>query len=162
MTVEFDEALEWVAKMPLIYIVGEGEQRFHVIHAELTKAKTQSNDNLVYLDSNIDQFLIDETISYDLEDRLYWSRSLMKSAAADLYYPKVQKGLSTTFCGHTIASNIRQKLSHVCLDTGASMSVNVDNDYGLVLYDIKESQYFWTSFQKNKVNRISHHIEKTP
>ncbi len=162
MSVEFDNALELVAKMPLIYIVGDAEHRFHVIHAELTKPKAYSIDNLVYLDIDIDQFFINGTISYDLEDRLYWSRSLMKSAAADLYYPKVQKGLSTTFCGHTIASNIRQKLSHVCLDTGASMSVNVDNDYGLVLYDIKESQYFWISFQKNKVNRISHHIEKTP
>ena len=99
--------------MPLIYIVGEGEQRLHVIHAELMKPRAYSIDNLVYLDSDIDRFLLDETISHDLEDRLYWSRSLMKSAVSDLYYPSVQKGLSITFCGHTIGNNIRQVLSHV-------------------------------------------------
>jgi serine/threonine protein phosphatase 1 len=151
MSVEFDNALELVAKMPLIYIVGEGVHRFHVIHADLTKPKAYSIDNLVYLDSDIDQFFINETISCDVEDRLYWSRILMKNAASDLYYPSIQKGLSTTFCGHTVAKEIRQVLSHVCLDTGAYISI--DPDYGLVLYDVMESHYFWTSSQQTKVTR---------
>ena len=161
MSVEFDKVLELVAKMPLIYIVGDADLRFHVIHAELTKPKAYSIDNLVYVDSDIDQFFINGTISYDLEDRLYWSRSLMKSATADVYYPSVQKGLSTTFCGHTIARNIRQKLSHVCLDTGAFMSIDANNDYGLVLYDVSESQYFWASYQQNKVISSNYKIVTT-
>ena len=86
----------------------------------------------------------------------------MKSSVADFCYPSVKKGLSTTFCGHTIAKIIRQKLSHVCLDTGAFMSLNTTNDYGLVLYDVMGSQYFWTSYQQNKVSSVSHQIIKIP
>ena len=162
MSIEFDKALELVVKMPLIYIVGEDEQRFHVIHAELSKPKTHEADNVVFVDADIDQFFINQALSFDIEDRLYWSRSLMKSSVADFCYPSVKKGLSTTFCGHTIAKIIRQKLSHVCLDTGAFMSLNTTNDYGLVLYDVMGSQYFWTSYQQNKVSSVSHQIIKIP
>ena len=149
---ELKDALSAVFKLPLIYIVGTGESRFHVIHAELTKPNPFNHDEMVWLDSDIDQWYAENSITTEVEQRLLWSRSLMRFDATGDYPAKVQKGLSTTFCGHSITKTPKQFLSHVCLDTGAFMSMNGNTDFGLSLYDVKESQCLSTAYHQEDVN----------
>jgi len=42
------------------------------------------------------------------------------------------------------------------------MSIDAANDYGLVLYDVKGSQYFSTSYQQNTISKVRHPIAKIP
>ena len=66
-----------------------------------------------------------------------WNREL----AYEDNPPAVQKGLSTTYCGHTISDEIKTYLSHVCLDTGAYKSERDHVDYyGLTMVDAKTSE----------------------
>ena len=153
MTAEFNQCLTLAKDLPMIYIVGEGKQRFHVIHAELTRPKWKPASPLVWLDHDIDQWLIDEALTTDIETRLLWSRTLMSIEDDKQFNRKQQIGLSTTFCGHTFARKPRQVLSHVCIDTGAYLSINCDNLYGLTLFDIRNSQYLLTSYQNKEVIR---------
>lgn len=151
MTAEFNHVLALARDLPTVIIVGEGNQRFHVIHAELTRPKRNPTSPQVWLDHDIDQWFINETVSADIETRLLWSRTLMSREDDIQFNRKQQVGLSTTFCGHTFARKPRQVLSHVCIDTGAYLSINCDNLYGLTLFDIRNSQYLLTSYQNKEV-----------
>lgn len=153
MTAKFKDGLNLVSELPTIYIVGEGDQRFHIIHAELTRPKGKSAILPVWLNKDIDQWLKDERLSADIETHLLWSRKLMSKEDDDQYYPKLQIGLSTTFCGHTFGKTPRQVLSHICIDTGAYLSMKPNNAYGLTLFDIQNSQYFFTSYRNKDVIR---------
>jgi serine/threonine protein phosphatase 1 len=62
MTDSFNRALFRVLALPLIRVVGEGENRFHVVHAELVKPDFKVGDQLVSLDSDLDQWLQDEAV----------------------------------------------------------------------------------------------------
>ena len=162
ISTELKDALKATAELPLIYCVGSGESRFHVIHAELTKPNIFHSDVMVWLDSDIDQWYEDNSITPDIEQRLLWSRSLMRFADSETFPPKIQEGLSTTFCGHSITKKPKQFLSHVCLDTGAYMSINGNTDFGLSLYDVKESKYLSTSYHQDKVRVADFVIQKHP
>ena len=76
----------------------------------------------------------------------------MLSQLVDLDSFKIQKGLSRTFCGHTYGKGVRQVLSHICLDTGAFVSLgDYEKDvscYGLTLFYVKENQWVSASYGK--------------
>jgi len=61
---------------------------------------------------------------------------------------QVQAGLSNTFCGHTIGKNIRQKLSHICLDTGAYSS-DKNSVYSLTIFDIQAKRWVSASYYRS-------------
>jgi len=154
MSAEFNRGLAMILEMPLLYVVGEGKNRFHVIHAELVRSDYKSSKQVVWLDNDLDRWFAEQTIPPDVEDRLYWSRTLMLSRSAALDNAKIQHGLSATFCGHTYAARPRQVLSHLCLDTGAFVSFKSydegDGDYGLTLFDVQASRWFKVSYQGEK------------
>lgn len=153
MTPEFNQGLLLALGMPLMWIVGEGQERYHIIHAELTRPRSQQSNEPVWLDQDIDQWLKNQTIPEDVADRLYWSRSLARSAQYTSL-PTVQPGLSTTFCGHTYDVQPRQFLSHICIDTGAFLNQLPDEElipeeqagFGLTLFDVKESSWISASY----------------
>jgi serine/threonine protein phosphatase 1 len=157
MSDEFNRGLAMTRELPLIYVVGEGENRFHVIHAELVKPNYRSDNPLVWLDSDLDRWLNEQTLPPKVEDRLLWGRTLMLSPWVGMDKAKVQPGLSLTFCGHTYAVKPRQVLSHLCLDTGAFISENpdayeeMDEGYGLTLFDVKEMRWVSASYQVEEV-----------
>ncbi len=143
MTTEFNQALMLVLDMPLMWVVGEGENRFHVIHAELVKPNFRNQKKPVWLDSDIDQWLRKQSIPPDVTERLNWARAIMTEAERKPMLT-FQPGLSPTFCGHTYDIQPRQVLSHVCIDTGAFLSLSSElampvDDYGLTLFDVKDS-----------------------
>ncbi len=161
ISTDFKASLTNVAKLPLMYIVGSEKSRFHIIHAELTRPNMYQHDTMVWSDSDIDRWHEDDSIPPAIEQRLLWSRSLMRFEETDNYPPKVQKGLSTTFCGHSISNKPKQFLSHVCLDTGAFMSMNDNVGYCLSLYDVNESRWLSTAYHQNEVCVANFVIDRT-
>ena len=140
MSKAFEHGLMLAASLPLLIVVGENEQRFNVVHSELLRPDFSSNKIPVWLDSDIDQWLAINAIPENTKERLYWGRIIMQGQLDPV--PRIQVGLSSTFCGHTIDKNIRQKLSHICLDTGAYSS-NENGAYSLTIFEIQTRR--WTS-----------------
>ena len=157
MSVAFNRGLALALDMPLMWIVGDGDNRFHVIHAELVRTKYERTEQAVWLDSDIDQWLEQQKIPSDVEDRLYWGRTLMSSQLVSKPSFGTQAGLSPTFCGHTYDVMPRQALSHICLDTGAFVPYlsNAGKDdpskYGLLLFAIKEKRWVMASSQTDQL-----------
>lgn len=157
MTGEFDLLLQRLRDLPLVWVVGEGADRFQVIHAELVRPGYQNQCRKVWLDTDIDRWRAGASINDETQERLVWGRTLMLMLA-DPGTPPMQKGLSTTFCGHTIADSVRSYLSHVCLDTGAYLSQKIDSredsNYGLTLHSVQEQRQLRTSYSSAEVIEI--------
>lgn len=104
MAPEFNRGLALAANaMPLMWVIGEDDRRFHVIHAELVKSGFRQSNDPVWLDCDIDQWLQEKSIPTHVEERLYWSRALMTESERRPL-SEIQLGLSATFCGHTLIS----------------------------------------------------------
>lgn len=152
MTEEFDRGMMRALHLPLLLVVGEGQNRFNIIHAELIRPDYQWAKREVWLDIEIDSWIGQKTLRHDIEERLLWSRTLMTTLATKKKTARVQPGLSMTFCGHTYGHKLKQVLSHICLDTGAFMSrESHDSDYGLTLFDVQESRWLLASYQYAQV-----------
>ena len=152
MSAEFNRCLTSLLDVPLIWIVGTGAQRFHIVHGELIRPDHSTATCKVWLDSDLDQWLINQSIASGVEDYLYWGRTLMS------YYKKsvlcYQPNLSTTFCGHSYDSRPRQVLSHLCIDTGAFLSQDPaknEQGYSLTLYNVNTSCWVSASYQQNSL-----------
>lgn len=160
MTPEFNQGLLLALGMPLMWVVGEGSNRFHVIHAELFKPRSRHSTESVWLDRDIDKWLKKQAIPEDVMQGLYWSRAIA-SKAQRTPVDTFQQGLSPTFCGHTYDVQPSQVLSHICIDTGAfitqwpeaELPPEAQKDYGLTLFDIKESSWISASYQSQKFVR---------
>jgi serine/threonine protein phosphatase 1 len=159
MTAEFDRGLALAEALPLILVVGEDENRFHVIHSDLIRRGGRKDASPVWLDSDIDRWIAEDAIPTSVEDSLLYSRSLMSSDLIRQSHARFQPGLSPTFCGHTYASRLRQALSHICLDTGAFVSIenfdddDVDADFGLTLIDVQASSWISASYSREHLVR---------
>ncbi len=156
MSAEFTHYLKKVLDLPVMLVIGENKNRFHVIHAELVISSLLSSKQFVWLDSDIDQWLEEKSIHKNIQDIIYWGRTLMTNPPVEQENTKIQPGLSTTFCGHTYATNPRQILSHVCLDTGGYLSLETKGDrstrgYALTLFDVQSSSWFTAAYGKEKV-----------
>jgi serine/threonine protein phosphatase 1 len=128
-------------KMPLIATIGEGMDRFNLIHADLFAEHKE------WTDTDIDTVQtgdwarrhwvqgMDE--NGDWVDHVMWGRELRYGfAQSPIPYTE---GLSKTYAGHTITvmqddSQIATAASHVFLDTGAYNSKN-SNAFGLTLWN---------------------------
>jgi serine/threonine protein phosphatase 1 len=146
MSKAFDHGLELATSLPLLIVVGENDQRFHIVHSELLRPDYSTNEIKVWLDSNIDQWLSSNAMPDGVKERFYWGRTLMEGHLNPV--PQVQEGLSVTFCGHTIGKNIRQKLSHICLDTGAYASAE-NGGNSLTIYDSQAKQWISASYYRS-------------
>lgn len=154
MSEQFDEWLEMTARLPLLIIVGEGDRRFHVIHAELAKPPFRDSDP-IWLDSDIDDWLNENAMPAVAHECVLWARALIGKAQHRDMAP-FHQGLSTTFCGHSFDSQPRLQLSHINLDTGAFLSSSVrtywqDSNFGLTLYDVTEGRWHQVSYQHDQL-----------
>ena len=106
---ELARHIHLAAELPHMLVVGDGDTRYHLVHAELPSGTTGP----VAGDAAIDAGLPGTD-----PETLVWQRDLMvRPDGAQL--PPEAPGLATTYCGHTPAPAVRRRLSHVCLDTGA-------------------------------------------
>jgi serine/threonine protein phosphatase 1 len=147
MSSEFDRLLKRVRELPLIWVVGTGSERFHVLHAELLRTDYRKHDQKVWIDANIDRWLAGASIDDATRERLIWGRTLMMTLDRP-GMPPVHQGLSTTYCGHTIGERVRSYLSHVCLDTGAYRSGSDIGGtcLGLMLHCVQEQRQACASY----------------
>jgi serine/threonine protein phosphatase 1 len=98
-----DDALAYHAQrlreLPLARVVGEGDARFNILHAEYFGD-----------DDELDTADFDDTV----RERMLWGRELALGTAK----PR-QRALSPTYCGHTPMHEVTQIGSQVFIDTGA-------------------------------------------
>lgn len=158
MSVDFNQGLILALNMPMIIVVGEGEERFNIIHAELIRPDYrvhQNSGDAVWHDKDIDAWYDTQVIPNGVQDRLVWSRIIMEEHVHTLRGIETCEGLSKTFCGHTYRDGIRQKLSHICLDTGAFISLytelGMSKDHHLTMLDVKENRWCATRHGDEKV-----------
>lgn len=119
------------AALPHVLVVGDGPDRFHVLHAQLPLSAAGTT----LTDTDVDAGLA--TVDPSL---LTWARQLMGTGGAAL--PMQQPGLSTTWCGHVPGPAGRTRLSHVCLDTGLAYDHAIrGTDAELVLAEHQASNY---------------------
>lgn len=151
--------LPLLERTPFIRVIGEGNPRFQVAHAELIDV---ASNVYVFADAMLDNL---STEKWDRKhyidgyndvgtwtDHVLWGRSLINDvrsrAGVDQYRPlSVQRGLSRTYVGHTIVAPASCKSaplearSHVFLDSGAS-SVKKDGT-GMTLWNHTENYGFF-------------------
>jgi len=145
------ELLDRVRRLPCLLVVGAGQQRFHLVHADLYDA---SKPDEVARDVDLDALAqswsgLDVTDRHPadfpyLAQRWLWSRILM-GGRMQRPMPVDLPGLSPTYCGHSIAATPRRALSHSCLDTGgflAALQAPDSADYGLTLIDAGTGSVF--------------------
>jgi serine/threonine protein phosphatase 1 len=138
------DLLPLVSALPQVLIVGEGNERYHVVHAELSKSKSRNGEPVVWSDAELDRLP-----EFGLDDGEFpgfrWSRKIMGSLRDLPRWPVSADGLSTTFCGHTVGHEVRRAYSHICLDTGAFVGCRDEQqaeNYGLTLIDVKARRWF--------------------
>lgn len=85
-------------QLPLVRVVGSGEKRFNVLHAEFFGA-----------DADLDAGRFDEAV----RERMLWGRDLALGRGLP------QDGLSLTYCGHTPMCDVQRLGAQVFIDTGA-------------------------------------------
>lgn len=149
MSPEFDHLLKKIGDLPLIWVVGEGADRFHVLHGELVHPDYRKSRQKVWLDADIDGWLAGSKIDSLSEERLLWGRTLMMMLASPTL-AAMQPGLSPTYCGHTIDMSVRSYLSHVCLDTGAYRSIE-EGGFGLTLRCVHDGRELRASYGSQDV-----------
>ncbi|NOT83789.1 MAG: hypothetical protein HOP02_03200 [Methylococcaceae bacterium] len=142
MTPEFDQALARVFSLPLIIVVGTGDTRFQVVHAELLRNDLDCAPPTTWLDEDIDRWSMGEAIPEHTVHRMLWGRTLFRKKDLQNQTP-MQPGLSPTYCGHTLDTNVRSAFSHICIDTGAFLTQppyqTIDQFY-LTLYNTQKQQ----------------------
>jgi serine/threonine protein phosphatase 1 len=125
----------------------------------LLRPDYKTHKHLVWLDHEIDSWINQKLLRHDIAERLLWGRTLMNTLTPKLKDSAKQPGLSPTFCGHTYAEQVRQCLSHICLDTGAfrSLEHTIEN-FGLCLFDVQEYRSFSASYRSDtvKVKQLRH------
>jgi serine/threonine protein phosphatase 1 len=92
-----------LVKLPLVRIVGEGESRFNVLHAEFFGS-----------DADLDA----GEFADEARNQMLWGRSLALNNAN----PARQEGLSPTYVGHTPTRVVKQIGAQIYIDTGAFAS----------------------------------------
>lgn len=102
---------------PRIWVVGEGENRYHIVHATLVSPEKKDNVNPCLTDLEINILLEKNGIDYSLPHLLNDYRGISRMECQE-ELPKESPGLSKTFCGHTPSKTPEMRLSHFNLDTG--------------------------------------------
>jgi serine/threonine protein phosphatase 1 len=144
---DFIRLLEFVAALPLVVTVGEGNQRYHIVHADFfspdcpdTTLRDTDIGRLASAWRNFPVATSPPATLPDFTNRFLWSRAVM-TGFTRAPRGRFLDGVSPTFCGHTIDPEIRTERSHICLDTGAFLAhygaEAGGNTFGLSLVDVK-------------------------
>lgn len=90
---------------PLVLVVGEGESRFHVVHAELI------NGGYLVTNDDVDKGNFNHALAL-------WGRTLADSSSS--YRGQYHSpDLSLTYCGHTVTPQPFQAERQIFIDTGS-------------------------------------------
>lgn len=125
---------EKVGNLPLAIVVGEGEERFNVIHAEFYGS-----------DAALEDTLENPHPSMGIPLSITWGRELMEGKVD----PSCHEDLSLTFVGHNITQQVGKIGQHVYIDTGSFIAErrNDHSTYGITMIEPKTAQ-IWRSTPK--------------
>lgn len=127
---EDSQVLEDIAKqftnLPLVISVGNAENRFNIVHAELLRIDLLSHTFIPVSDSDIDNWTFHQLDEYDMK----WGRRMIDMRNPTGHSSKLQDinasnffqsdKLSTTYCGHSIVPHRPIQIEkQIFLDTGA-------------------------------------------
>lgn len=147
---EFEQAELWyellprIATLPFVISVGNGPDRYHVVHSELMTGHPQLSDHFFAQQhihdktapsrilTDVDLDTCPEEILRPMLDAMVWGRRVFKaskpgqarvveSPAGRLLISRKpwHEGLSIVYAGHTPANQLRLHASHFFLDRGA-------------------------------------------
>ncbi len=153
------ETLDILGSQPFLLVVGSGQERFHVVHAELSRMNLDC-DPPVYGDSDIDEDFcdLDSLERAELAESLCWARRLMHLRATRAW-AEYAPHLSKTYCGHTPNPEIRRLMSHICIDTGAyiplvSESSREPEEWGLTLAEPATDAVYFARTDERSVHAL--------
>lgn len=120
-----------VASLPLAIVVGEGEARFNVIHAEFYGS-----------DAALEDVLENPSPGHGIPLSLSWGRDMFDGKVD----PSCHEDLSLTFVGHNITQQVGKIGQHVYIDTGSFIAEkrNDHSTYGITMIEPKTAQ-IWRS-----------------
>jgi serine/threonine protein phosphatase 1 len=132
-------------KFPLVIVVGEGEDRFNVVHAEFYSGKRPLSNK------DID----DWTFTPEEINNMIWGRTLIQYATSNDHL--FQYNMSTTYVGHTPTRAVLTSQSQIFIDQGCCFAVNAGQgrnaDSGLTIVCHQDKKY-WT-LHPSDGNRVS-------
>ncbi len=131
-------------KFPYVIVVGDGFERYNIVHAELCSFSRMISD------ADIDNWTFNK---YE-ENSAVWGRDMIRYVDTD--WPTFQYNMSTTYCGHTPLQKVVAVRSQIYLDTGCVYAVlrkGSHTDNGLTVACHQEGKY-WTLHPSDD-NRIS-------
>lgn len=101
-------------ELPLVIVVGEGEERFNIVHAELLSSNEKDHNGAS--DKDIDNWTFKEKEEWDM----IWGRSIAQYT--HYFTPellaRIQGNLSITYCGHTPMRSLKKVCKQMFLDRG--------------------------------------------
>lgn len=166
----YDIVFNQVAHLPNIIVVGNGQSRYHVIHAELDNGAPTSlpvTDQVIdSMDFPSDPQFIEGYGGYgSFVQRLTWGRGILSRIGKRIYkmgnsdYPHWREGLSPTFCGHTVLGHDLRRLviqSHIHLDSGAYSSKEDPIQFGLTIAEVNpDNTKEWKEWSAGTISDIS-------
>jgi serine/threonine protein phosphatase 1 len=133
-------------KFPIVIVVGEGADRFNIVHAEFYSYQRP------LCDANIDNW----DFTPEEENNMIWGRTVVNYfGRSDMLF---QFNMSPTYCGHTPLRSVIAVQSQIFIDTGcvyAVMTPGRNTDTGLTIVSHQDKKY-WTLHPSDN-NRISHY-----
>lgn len=108
---ELNIAAKRLNELPLVIVVGDGPERFNVVHADLIHSAYVGEADAMVTDLDI----IDWNFLPYEEENMMWGRSVINDAR-QMQNPNL---LSITYVGHTPVNKVVRAQQQVYLDTGA-------------------------------------------
>jgi len=106
-----------IMSLPHILVVGDGRQRFNVVHADLVEAGLASDDQIDAAHGLQDSYC---------EQALLWSRTAYRCLQDGYDAPGLDQQLSLTFCGHNATPLLMTWGRHMFIDTGCGYLASPD------------------------------------
>ena len=119
---QLKDAAARLDELPLVIVVGEGENRFNVVHAELKH--TSQYSHTIYAPGEVDTLVTDDMIdnwgfsNYDEYD-MTWGRTIIGYSKESSHKYQDPERLSITYVGHTPSRKVLRAEQQIYLDTGA-------------------------------------------
>lgn len=152
-------------QLPLVISVGEGKDRFNIVHAELIKDSTHRGVHGAtefITDADLDTWNITANTEYDM----IWGRNIYYSQCDNLerllpcnplrkHQSLFHKDLSPTYVGHTIVNKPIQIFGQIFIDTGCSL-MHRRESYNLTIACPVDKVYHMYNSAKNNVTVLPH------
>lgn len=148
---------EDLESLPLVYVVGKGPTRFHVVHAQL--AKREYGQYVDITNEIVDQW----NFSIQDETAMTWGRSL----AAGNRMMFNASGLSPTYVGHTPMDKVLVNHNHVHLDSGVTFDLSRKREAVMVFAEpakqlIHKFNTTWRTITTESIHNLTTQLTNEP